>query len=59
MCVLCWELMASGDLVEVLPDQRASASPFHAVYAGRLQGNPTLSAFLETVEAHLRNTKWS
>ena len=57
--VLCWELMASGELVEVMPDQRVSAAPFHAVYSGRLQGNPTLSAFLETVEAHLRNTKWS
>jgi len=57
--VLCWKLIAAGELVEVMPKLRLPALPFHAVYAGRLQGNPTLSAFLEAVEAHLGNTKWS
>lgn len=57
--VMCRELIEQGGLVEVMQDLRPPAFPFHAVYSGRVQGNPTLHAFLETVEAHLRLTEWS
>ncbi|PCJ55703.1 MAG: hypothetical protein COA70_01095 [Planctomycetota bacterium] len=56
--VLCQVPIADGNLIEVMPDLRSPALPFHAVYSGRIQGNPTLNAFLETVEAHLSKTQW-
>jgi len=56
--VLCSEPIAAGRLVEVLQEHRSPLLPFHAVYAGRLRHNPTLDAFLETVEAHLWKTQW-
>lgn len=48
-----------GTLVEVLPEFRSPEGAFHAVYSGRLSGNPTLQAFLETLEAHLRISPWT
>lgn len=48
-----------GTLVEVLEDFRSPEGEFHAVYSGRLSGNPTLQAFLETLQAHLRVSPWT
>lgn len=56
--IVCQEALESGNLVEVLAQHRPPPGPFHAVYAGRIQGNPTLEAFLETVAAHLRSKPW-
>lgn len=56
--IVCQQALADGTLVEVLPEHRPPPGPFHAVYAGRIQGNPTLSAFLETVAARLRLKPW-
>jgi len=51
--------LADGTLVEVLEEYRSPPGEFHAVYSGRLSGNPTLQAFLETLEAHLRVSPWT
>ncbi|MHC4380320.1 MAG: LysR family transcriptional regulator [Planctomycetota bacterium] len=51
--------LADGTLVEVLEDYRSPEGEFHAVYSGRLSDNPTLLAFLETLEAHLRVSPWT
>ncbi len=50
--------LEAGDLVEVLEKHRSPQGEFHAVYSGRLSGNPTLQAFLETLEAHLKKSPW-
>jgi len=50
--------LADGTLIEVLEDYRSPKGEFHAVYSGRLSGNPTLEAFLETLEAHLKDSPW-
>jgi len=56
--ICCREALADGRLQEVLAAHRPPAGPFHAVYSGRIRGNPTLEVFLECIKAHLRRTPW-
>ena len=47
-------LLASGELVEVLPDGRALPMPIAIVYPHRRQRSPRLLAFVEWIEALVR-----
>lgn len=51
--------LEDGTLVEVLEEYRSPVAEFHAVYSGRIATNPTINAFLETLEAHLRDSPWT
>jgi len=57
--ILCQRALDAGRLVQVLEEFSPPPSPFHALYAGRIGGHPTLEAFLETVSAHLRRNPWA
>jgi LysR family transcriptional regulator, regulator for bpeEF and oprC len=56
--VVCIDALKDGSLVEVLADHRPPPGSFHAVYSGKISGNPTLEAFLETIQAHLTLKPW-
>ena len=56
--IVCRQALQEGKLIEVLAEFRPPPGSFHAVYAGRIRGNPTLESFLETVAAFLRRNPW-
>ena len=51
--LMCCEELASGDLVEILPDWKMPEVSLYAVYAGRTGLSKLARAFLDEIGAHL------